>query len=120
MPNPTLTPTLTALARELAERTLNPKDECYCEFCRPDVKCIYCLAQALLSALASPPVEAAQGEPLPCPFCGGAPVIQETRLDGVMVACRNQCPVQPEVYAHPQASSIAAWNTRVAAPEARR
>jgi hypothetical protein len=86
----------------------------------PGVKCMYCIARELLSALASPPVEAAQGEPLPCPFCGSKPIVTE-RYGLLRVTCdHRECLVDVATTSGNREAAIGYWNTRVAAPEARR
>jgi ribosomal protein L37AE/L43A len=116
MPNPTLTPTITDLARELAER-VRCLDLCHCNMC---IGAAVHRARDLLSALASPPVEAAQGEPLPCPFCGSKPVVTE-RYGVFRVTCdHGECLVDVAAGACRSDTAISYWNTRVAAPEARR
>lgn len=60
---------------------------------------------------------------LPCPFCGGAAsVIQSRRVDTYgewLAGCDSeQCIPQPEALADTEAEAIAAWNRRPAPIEA--
>lgn len=61
----------------------------------------------------------AEGEILPCPFCGHEAYTREIKRDATMflsIYCENADCVQPETGGHPEDISIQLWNTRTPAP----
>lgn len=78
-------------------------------------------------SFAPPPITAPGPAPLPCPFCGSAPVVRDSGIGSYVCRCENpDCLIRPGVsgfaISHTRAApvtpeaAVAYWNERPAPP----